>query len=420
MSFYKKSKLAIVITLCLSSTFSYSQEITETGFEFEDTDGEFTIGESPNEVTFTNGEAKTIRSASFYIEGANSWMIDHGDVANISFETAPDEVSFYARGGFLESGEIRVFDADDNQLGDTLDIGLSFVNYSFTKTEFSEFTRIEINNTQPDEYLAVDAFTSMVGEMIDLSMFDTFTHDFEGDVVEPLIADFTLEDQGGSGLTATFSGGTAFVRGIGCLYRTGEVAWMVDPAGESDLGTSTGTGEILFSEPAVWVRLYARVEDAATVATVTLLDESDTPIRDIMLSEAAGLDDWLEIEYLADDEMPLVAKVRYENFGSNVAAIDDLEFAAEPSSTPLPSPSPAPGPTPSPEPSPSPSPEPSPSPSPSPTPSAEPSPSATPSPAPSPSSGSSDNGGGSLGGFILFALMLIPLLSGRSKIGSKR
>ncbi|MCZ6523985.1 MAG: hypothetical protein O7A68_08990, partial [Alphaproteobacteria bacterium] len=82
-----------------------------TSFEFTDVSGEFILGEAPNTVTFTGGEAKTVLIPGLYHSGMNAWMVDFGNLGTITFETPVMEVDLWFRDqNSGVNGVLRVFD----------------------------------------------------------------------------------------------------------------------------------------------------------------------------------------------------------------------------------------------------------------------------------------------------------------------
>lgn len=76
-----------------------------------------------------------------------------------------------------------------------------------------------------------------------------FTTNFESTNFNT-VQDFTVTN---NGLSASFSGGTSFTIGNGALYHSGTKSWMLDPAGTTNRGTSTGVGTITFSSHATFI-----------------------------------------------------------------------------------------------------------------------------------------------------------------------
>ena len=90
------SSLALWLTLALISLPVKAQDVV-TSFEFNDTDGSFTLGTPPKTVTFTGGLAQTVGILSLYHTGTHSWMIPAGGTGTITFETPASEVKLYLR-----------------------------------------------------------------------------------------------------------------------------------------------------------------------------------------------------------------------------------------------------------------------------------------------------------------------------------
>ena len=103
---------AIVLAIHVMSS-AFGQDVT-TSFEFTDTDGEFTLGTSPNSVTFQDGEARSLFQRSLYRTGLNSWMVGSGNTGMITFETPAAEVDFFFKDENLAvQSMVTLFDASD-------------------------------------------------------------------------------------------------------------------------------------------------------------------------------------------------------------------------------------------------------------------------------------------------------------------
>jgi hypothetical protein len=136
------------------------------------------------------------------------------------------------------------------------------------------------------------------------------------------VQDFTVTN---NGLSATFSGGTSFRIGNGDLYHSGIKSWMLDPAGTTSRGTSTGEGTITFSTSANALDFYIRTSNSGSTGQVQIIDDSGAVIEDITSTIVNG--SWLRIEKTLNDGDSLMASVTVRAFGSNMLAIDDLSFS---------------------------------------------------------------------------------------------
>lgn len=130
------------------------------------------------------------------------------------------------------------------------------------------------------------------------------------------------------GLTASFTGGTSFTIGNGALYHSGTKSWMIDPAGSTNRGISTGTGSINLPDDVERIDFYIRTSNANSTGQVQIIDSSDAIIEDITSSIVSN--SWLHIEKQITTGSPAIKSVIVNAFGSDMLAIDDLSF-----STPL-------------------------------------------------------------------------------------
>jgi len=71
-------------------------ELANESFEF-DILGDFTLGDPPNTVDFTGGEAKSIGVFDLYRSGTHAWMISPGGTGSVSLESSAEQVDFYFR-----------------------------------------------------------------------------------------------------------------------------------------------------------------------------------------------------------------------------------------------------------------------------------------------------------------------------------
>ncbi|MBL4797012.1 MAG: hypothetical protein JKY50_06340 [Oleispira sp.] len=128
-----------------------------------------------------------------------------------------------------------------------------------------------------------------------------------------------------SALTASFAGGTSFTIGNGALYHSGTKSWMIDPAGTTSRGTSSGVGTITLPTDTRQIDFYIRTSNANSTAQVQIIDTSDAVIEDITSTIIS--DSWLHIETQVTEGSPAIHSVLVNAFGSNMLAIDDLSFS---------------------------------------------------------------------------------------------
>ncbi len=150
-----------------------------------------------------------------------------------------------------------------------------------------------------------------------------FTTNFESTNFNT-VQDFTVAN---NSLSATFSGGTSFTIGNGALYHSGTKSWMLDPAGTTSRGTSTGVGTITFSNEATSLDFYIRTSNSSSTGQVQIIDSTDAVIEDITSTIVNG--SWLHIEKTLNAGDPLMTSVTVSAFGNNMLAIDDLSFSTD-------------------------------------------------------------------------------------------
>jgi glucose/arabinose dehydrogenase len=166
------SAFCLILVLLLESDPARAQDLT-TSFEFTDTSGEFTLGTSPNSVTFTDGEAKQIFVPAMYHSGMNSWMIDAGHAGTIAFETPAAQLELFFRD---QSDDVQsvltAFDASGQV------IATVFGTTGWTQVTHSgapPIARITVVNGAPaqdagqDKHAAVDDFSFTAFESVRLA-----------------------------------------------------------------------------------------------------------------------------------------------------------------------------------------------------------------------------------------------------------
>lgn len=149
-------RLAIIVCI-FQSSLSIAADIASS-FEFNDSSGSFTLGTSPNTAVFTNGTAKSIGVLSLYRSGSRSWMIDTGDIGEVTFENPVGEVSFFIRSSSGTSGQLRLYDSN-NQLVLTRDSGSSWIEINHIVAEGDAgIARVELEHTGGSGYVVMDDF----------------------------------------------------------------------------------------------------------------------------------------------------------------------------------------------------------------------------------------------------------------------
>lgn len=156
----------------------------------------------------------------------------------------------------------------------------------------------------------------------------TFRTDFEGQNRQT-IGSFTITD---GDLSATFDGGTAFTIGNASLYRSGVVSWMIDPAGPSPRGLSSGEGTVTLSDDARRVAGFVRTENAQAVARMQGIDSAGA----VAFETVAGSAGWTAFDHTVVDGAALIRSLRYINDGGGMAALDDFLFETPGAEAPSP------------------------------------------------------------------------------------
>ena len=130
-----------------------------------------------------------------------------------------------------------------------------------------------------------------------------------------------------NGLTLTLTGGTAFRIGNGSLYHSGLKSWMLDPAGTTARGTSSGMGIITFSEDAQSVDFYIRTSNASSTAQVVIADSTGAILDD---QSGIGHSSWTHIQHEVVTGAPLISEITVTALGTDMLAIDTFSFSTEP------------------------------------------------------------------------------------------
>jgi len=129
-----------------------------TSFEFNDSSDSFTLGDAPNTIVFSNGEAKSIGVLSLYHSGSRSWMIDDGNTGVITFTTPARELSFFIRSAANNTGDLRVYDSND-QLISTDNSTQNWLAITITISEGEPgIGKVEFQHTAGSSYVVLDDF----------------------------------------------------------------------------------------------------------------------------------------------------------------------------------------------------------------------------------------------------------------------
>ncbi len=239
-----------------------------TSFEFSDTSGQFILGTSPNTVTFTNGEAKTIGVLSLYHTGSRSWMIDNGKTGTITFETPAAELTLFFRDqGLAVQSVLTLFDTD-NQVIRTFNgtsANWTEVNLSMEADGIPAIGSITLQNPGVTGYAVIDDFSFCAAQQLTETLF--LTHFGSGGGLQSDVVGFNPNS------TASATGEVNFFDQDGTPldssgFLPGGNSFMLSPLGSATLST-TGAGSTV-------------ITGSATVA-------SDTPISAVIRFDITGV-----------------------------------------------------------------------------------------------------------------------------------
>jgi len=251
-----------------------------TSFEFNASGG-FTDGMSPYTATYSNGNAETRGIPSFYISGANAWHILIGTTAVVTFETAPNTLTFHVRMPTdVDVGNVDILDEN----------GALILNVVPTETfQMIDVVRgagettigsIEVTSTSGGDVVIDDLTFGYVG-----NGFAGATEDIDCLVAESLEFICILNDTV-SGDLVSVAGGTAqangtdisgsglLVAGLGNVLADGDdqanltiSAGTISPTATLDL-TVEAAGTTSTITTTYDAALYERASDLATIEAV--------------------------------------------------------------------------------------------------------------------------------------------------------
>lgn len=151
-----------------------------------------------------------------------------------------------------------------------------------------------------------------------------FRHNFD-DVDITSISTFTLTS---NGLSAIFTGGTAFEVISGPSLPRGTTAWLLDPKGILTRGPSTGEGVITFNSEPMTISFNIRHEVHAS-AKVLILDVNDN----VLLEQDSKPNTWTSVSINRIAGQAPIGKVKFSNTTqvgtTGLAVLDDLAFSTQ-------------------------------------------------------------------------------------------
>ncbi|PCJ31053.1 MAG: hypothetical protein COA99_17520, partial [Moraxellaceae bacterium] len=169
-------------------------------------------------------------------------------------------------------------------------------------------------------------YTSLIPHLIvsfllapSLAFSATLSDGFENTNVTTVASFDIVED----GITATFTGGTAFTIGDASLYHTGAKSWMIEPAGTNGRGTHPGTGTATFDTDIESISLWVIADSNQITVTVALLDGNDIAVENFTPFTTVSTT-WQQVDFTLTTGSPAIRKVTVEVMGTGMLAIDDL------------------------------------------------------------------------------------------------
>ena len=154
-----KGTAALAVTLSALQGTSLGNDV-DTSFEFPQSTENFTLGTSPNSVTFDGAASEFLGlGGGLHNTGFYSWAIFPGDVATATFETPAETISLFAR---LENnqgqGSVQMVDINGNVVLDVVPSGDGFLQFT-NPSGAAPIAQVIVVNTGTAGVLAVDDVT---------------------------------------------------------------------------------------------------------------------------------------------------------------------------------------------------------------------------------------------------------------------
>jgi len=139
-------------------------DTVSTSFEFDDQSGAFTLGESPDSVTFTDGLAMTVGVQELYVTGMFGWMVPDATTAEITFESPAETVSLWLKDSVEADGTLTVLGTEEVVLA-SVEATSRFVLHEFDAAELGQsIVRVRLENAGAGGFSVIDDFTSCTAE----------------------------------------------------------------------------------------------------------------------------------------------------------------------------------------------------------------------------------------------------------------
>ena len=136
--------------------------------------------------------------------------------------------------------------------------------------------------------------------------------------LETFFTSFEFDDSGTfsigeAPLTATFSGGSAQVIGIGAYYKSGTHSWHVPNGGMSTVTFETAAATVDF-----WFRDTA----GAASSSYRIIDTSDA-----VIGSGNGTQSFVNVDLTRTGDQTRIARVEFDSAGGGDTVVDDFSFA---------------------------------------------------------------------------------------------
>lgn len=154
-----KLTVAAVIVSITALAVTQAQAVIEvdTSFEFTDVSGSFTLGTTPNTVTFNNGLAQSVAIFPLYHSGLNAWMIEPLQTGEIIFETEALFVNLWLRDQTPTASLLTFYDASDQVLAQFNGLDIAFKN--IVVNNIGPIARITLQNNGSVGWAVIDDFS---------------------------------------------------------------------------------------------------------------------------------------------------------------------------------------------------------------------------------------------------------------------
>lgn len=134
------------------------------------------------------------------------------------------------------------------------------------------------------------------------------------------VADFI---HSGNGVTANYTGGTAFTIGLGSLYHGGSTSWMLEPAGSNARGTHPGTGSIIFDQDVMSLSFFYVANSSQLTTDIQLLDSNGNGVENAPVFNQPT-NNFQQLSFAITAGSAAIRRVNIDVTGSGMFALDTL------------------------------------------------------------------------------------------------